>query len=121
MRVIVRGSAAWSHPGDIYEALTRLYLQHGPFVLVHGSGATGVDEAAHHWFRVVGRDLGCFEVAKPADFEKHGKHARSIRDREMVKAGADAALVFSSIGDEEAQQVVDLSKEAGIPVTEFTG
>lgn len=119
--MIVRGSAAWSHPGDVYEALTRLYLQHGAFVLVHGGGGTGVDEAAHHWFRVAGRDLGCYEAAKPADFESHGKRARSIRDKGMVKTGADLALVFSSVGDEEARQVIDLSKEAGIPVQEFTG
>lgn len=121
MRVIVRGSAAWSHPGDVYEALTRLYLQHGAFVLVHGGGGTGVDDATHHWFKVVGRDLGCYEAAKPADFDRHGKHARSIRDKAMVEIGADLALVFSVAGDEEAQQVVDLCKEAGIVVQEFTG
>lgn len=119
MRVIVRGSAGWRHPGDVYEELTRLYLQHGCFVLVHGGGGTGVDDAAQHWMRVAGRDLGCLEVVKPADFEQHGRHARSIRDRELIATGADMALVFASPGDEEAQQVIDLAKAEGIPVQEY--
>ncbi|MFF4019981.1 SLOG family protein [Streptomyces sp. NPDC001843] len=116
----MRGSTAWQHAGEVYEELTRLYLQHGPFVLVHGGGGTGVDAAAHHWARVAGRDLGCLEVRHPANFAEHGKRARPVRDKELVKAGADLALIFSLPGDEEAQQVVDLAKEEGIPVQEIT-
>ncbi|WP_327719861.1 DUF2493 domain-containing protein [Streptomyces sp. NBC_00490] len=119
MRVIVRGSATWTDRGAVFETLNRLYLQHGPFVLVHGAGATGSDDAAHVWMQTAGRDLGCFEVPHPADFEKHGKAARSIRDKALTETGADLAVVFSTLGDEESKQVVDLATEAGIPVQEI--
>lgn len=121
MRVIVRGSANWADQGEVFESLNRLYLQRGPFVLVHGAGATGSDHAVQVWMQTAGQSLGCFEVPHPADFEQHGKHARSIRDKGLVDIGADLVLVFSTPGDEEAQQVVDLAKEAGIPVQEVTG
>lgn len=119
MRVLVRGSAAWCEQGEVFEALNRLYLQHGPFVLVHGAGATGSDNAAHVWMQTAGRDLGCLEVPHPANFEEYGKNARSVRDKRLVEAGADLALIFRRYGDEEAGYVADLAKEAGIPVQEI--
>lgn len=121
MRVLVRGSADWAEPGEVFEVLNRTYLQHGPFVLVHGGGATGTDNAARVWMKTAGRDLGCLEVVHPANFERDGKHARSVRDKRLVEAGADLALIFSTPGDEEARQVLDLVKEAGIQVQEVTG
>lgn len=96
--------------------LTRLYLQHQPFVLVHENSGIGVDAAAHHWYEVAGQELGCFEVKYPPDFEQFGDKARALKGAELVKTGADLVLAFPLFDDEETKHVMDLAKEAGIAV-----
>lgn len=127
MRVIVTGSRAWPDPLRVTRELTRLYLQHGPFVLVHGACATGADAAAHHWYEAAGQDLGCIEVKFKADWDAHrtatdphGRRAGPIRNKEMVKAGADMVLAFPLPGGKGTQGTIDLAREAGIPVQEIT-
>lgn len=116
MRVIVTGSRAWPDPVKVAHELNTLYLQHGPFVLVHGACATGADAAAARWYEVCGLDLGCTEVKYPAEWTKHGKGARSIRDREMVKTGADLTIAFPLFDDGDTKNTIDLAEAAGIQV-----
>jgi len=96
--------------------LNTLYLQHGPFVLVHGACATGADAAAHHWYETAGRDLGCTEVRCPADWDQYGKKAGPIRNREMVSKGADLVLAFPLFDGRGTQNTIELAEEAGITV-----
>ena len=127
MRVIVTGSRAWPDPVRVAHELTQLYLQHGPFVLVHGACATGADAAAHHWHEVCGEDLGCMEVKYRAEWEKHrtpedpqGRKAGPIRNAQMVKAGADLVLAFPLPGGKGTQGTIDLAEAAGIPLKVVT-
>lgn len=120
MRVIVTGSRAWPDPVRVAHELNTLYLQHGPFVLVHGACATGADAAAAHWLETAGSDLGCLEVTYPADWEKFGTRAGPIRNAQMVKAGADLVLAFPLPDGKGTQHTMDLAREAGIPVTEIS-
>lgn len=120
MRVIVTGSRAWPDPLKVTEELTRLYLQHGPFTLIHGDCATGADAAAHHWYEVAGQALGCIEVRYPADWEQYGKRAGPIRNEQMMKeAGADLVLAFPLFDSRGTRHTIDLAREAGIPVQEI--
>lgn len=119
MRVLVTGSRKWPYPLKVAHELNTLYLQHGPFVLVHGACATGADAAAHHWHEVAGEDLGCHEVRYPADWTKYGKRAGPIRNAEMVKAGADLVLAFPVSGGSGTQHTMELARGAGITVEEF--
>ena len=120
MRVIVTGSRAWPDPVRVAHELTQLYLQHGPFVLVHGACATGADAAAAHWMNCAGHDLGCYEIPYPADWEKFGKGAGPIRNAQMVKAGADLVLAFPLPGGKGTQGTIDLAEAAGIPLKVVT-
>jgi hypothetical protein len=116
MRVIVTGSRAWPDPLAVAHELNTLYLQHGPYVLVHGACATGADAAAAHWMEAAGRDLGVTEVRFPADWEQYGKRAGPLRNEQMVKAGADLVLAFPLPGGSGTQHTVSLARLAEIEV-----
>jgi len=119
VRVFVTGSSAWPDPLAVGQELTKLYLQHGPYVLVHEGGGIGVDAAAHTWQEWAGKELGCFEVRHPADYEHHGRGARVRKGAELVATGADLVVAFSLFADEETRQIVGLAEEAGINVREI--
>ena len=116
MRIIVTGSPHWTEPRAVTGELARLYLQHGPYVLVHKAGGTGVDAATHEFQEVAGEALGIFEVRHPADYETHGKDARVRKGAELVQKGADLLVAFQLFDDEDTAQIVKLAEEAGIPV-----
>jgi hypothetical protein len=118
VKVIVTGSKAWPRPHKVHFELGMLFCQEGPFELIHGSRSTGADAAAHHWFEVAGRTLGCIETRWPASWGT-GKGAAAARDARMVSAGADLALAFPLPTDPESQAAIKLAREAGIPVKEF--
>lgn len=120
MRVLVTGSRAWPDPVRVAHELNTLYLQHGPFTLIHGACATGADAAAAHWYEVAGQDLGCIEVRYPADWEQYGRRAGPIRNERMVKeARADLALAFPLPGGKGTQHTMELARAAGIEIKEF--
>lgn len=120
MRVIVTGSRAWPDPVRVAHELTTLYLQHGPFTLIHGDCATGADAAAHHWYEVAGEDLGCIEIKYPAAWETYGKRAGPMRNAKMVnEARADLVLAFPLPDGTGTQHTIELARAAGIPVQEF--
>lgn len=116
MRVIVTGSRKWADPVTVAHELNTLYLQHGPFVLVHGACATGADAAAHHWYETAGADLGCTEVRYPADWDQYKDKAGPIRNKEMVSKGADLCLAFPLPDGTGTQHTMDLAEAAGITV-----
>lgn len=124
MRVIVTGSRAWPDPVRVAHELNQLYLQHGPFVLVHGACATGADAAAAHWYEVCGQDLGCIEIRYKAEWDKyrtatdpHGRRAGPIRNEKMVKeASADLVLAFPLFDSRDTTHTIELAEAAGIPV-----
>lgn len=116
MRVIVTGSRAWPDPVRVAHELNTLYLQHGPFTLIHGACATGADEAAHQWCVTAGHDLGVTEIKYHAQWAEFGKRAGPIRNEKMVKAGADLVLAFPLFDSRGTKHTIELAEAAGIPV-----
>lgn len=117
MRVIVTGSRAWPDPVRVAHELNQLYLQHGPYTLIHGACATGADAAAHHWYEITGADLGVIEIKYPAAWEAYGKRAGPMRNEKMVKeAGADLVLAFPLFDSRGTKHTIELAEAAGIPV-----
>ncbi|MEW2498392.1 SLOG family protein [Streptomyces nodosus] len=119
MRVIVCGSRKWPDPVKVGHELTQLCVRLGPFQLIHGDCATGADAAAHHWFEIAGRDLGCIEHRYPAEWDKHGKAAGPMRNKKMVEAGADLVLAFLHGPSNGTRNTISLAAEAGIEVWRF--
>jgi hypothetical protein len=121
VRVIVTGSRAWPDPVRVAHELNQLYLQHGPFTLIHGACATGADAAAHHWFETAGYDLGVIEIKYPADWGQFGKRAGPIRNEKMVKeAGAELVLAFPLFDSRGTNHTIGLAEAAGITVKKVT-
>lgn len=118
MRVIVTGSRKWQG-GAVYEALWGVYHEHGAFHLMHGACSTGADAHAHHWFDMVGEELGCTEEQFHAAWETRGKAAGPERNRRMVEAGADLVLAFPLPEGSGTQHTMRLAREAGIEVREY--
>lgn len=114
MRVIMTGSRKWADGPAVYAALSGVFLEHGPFVLVHGACATGADNYAHAWFIGMGGALGIVEVPYRAKWEEHGRAAGPIRNKEMVDAGADLVLAFPLPTGSGTQHTIQLAREAGI-------
>lgn len=118
--MIVTGSRAFPDPVRVAHELTTLYLQHGPFTLIHGACATGADAAAHHWYETAGADLGVIEIRYPAAWEVYGRRAGPLRNQKMVKeARADLVLAFLHGTSNGTRHTISLAAEAGIEVRRF--
>lgn len=115
--MLVTGSRAFPDPVRVAHELTQLYLQHGPYTLIHGACATGADAAAHHWYETAGADLGVIEIRYPADWAQFGKRAGPIRNEKMVKEAApDLVVAFPLFDSRGTWHTIGLAEEAGIPV-----
>lgn len=89
-RVIICGSRTWT---DV-EAIRALLKTLPPdTVIIHGA-APGADTIAGHEAHALG-----FEVeAHPADWERRGRAAGPIRNREMLDSGVDRVYAFRTDG-----------------------
>lgn len=117
MRVLVTGGRRRSDYQTVWDALSGLLDEHGPFVLVHGACPVGADWWAHLW-AVAHPD--CTEVRYPAQWIKDDgevdRGAGFKRNAEMVAKGADLVLAFPHPAGRGTQHTVDLAEKAGIPV-----
>lgn len=88
MRVIVAGGRKWPVTQELIDFVAENLAEMGAKVVVHGD-ATGADQLG----RFAGEALGLPVVATPALWDRHGKCAGRIRNREMAEK-ADALLVL---------------------------
>lgn len=88
MIVVVSGTRSWRYPDFVRLVLNASYVKWGVFVLYHGDcrdrqgRLQGADRHADEW----GRGTPGIDVRPhPADWDRHGKAAGPIRNREMIK------------------------------------
>lgn len=82
-------------------------------MIVHGD-ATGIDES----FATAAKGLGVAVEAHPADWDRLGKRAGSIRNGKLIRAGAGLCIavhcfLMNSMGTKDCARQ---SIEAGIPI-----
>lgn len=88
MRLIIAGSR--HYPAGKADELVAKAMQHVPRPAVVLCGcATGIDEAGERWAAANGIPV----ERHPADWEKHGRAAGPLRNREMAEA-ADALVLI---------------------------
>lgn len=111
-RVIVCGSRRWHDRDLIALVLSGLMIERGwnP-VIVHGA-CRGADRIADE---EAGK-LGFLTDPHPADWDKHGKAAGPIRNREMAQLGADLCIAFGPTPGSGTKDMVDRAAKHGIPV-----
>lgn len=119
-RVLVTGSRDWTLWMTLEVALeveyTLAQAEGRRLVVVHG-GARGADAMAETWAMRKGH--GVVVERHPARWRMGGvynPYAGLVRNREMVKAGADVCLAFIRSGSRGASHCARLAEEAGIPV-----
>lgn len=118
MRILVCGSR---HFNDFYLA-SNILLEHftgGPgFTLIHGD-AKGADRLServirHYFYKL--DDLVSIE-RYPADWEKHGKAAGHIRNKQMLDEGKpDLVIAFLAKDSKGTKNMIDQATKAGVPV-----
>ena len=92
---------------------TETWLPPRDLVIISGA-AKGVDTIAIDW--AVVNFTQCEEY--PADWDKYGKAAGIIRNKQMLEKGKPD-LVIAFPGGKGTHNMVELAKKEGIPVKEF--
>ncbi len=107
MRVLVCGSRNWTNA-----ALISTYLQNiGATLIIHGN-ARGAD-------RLAGQSASQLNIpveVYPADWDRYGKRAGFIRNREMLEEGKpDLVLAFWDGYSNGTRNMIELAEGAKIP------
>lgn len=118
MRVLVCGSRTWEN----YSAIkNRLALFADDTVIVHGA-ARGADEMAAKAALELGlaidlpptfaNPLGGY----PAEWERYGKRAGYIRNRQMIDSGVGLVIAFWRGESPGTASTIDLAQRCDLPV-----
>lgn len=109
MRVLVCGSREFDSWPRMANELSNLIRK--PSVIIHGDAA-GADRLAGLWARR--NDVK--EEAYPADWDKHGKAAGPIRNKQMLDEGKpDYIIAFLSQNSKGTKNMIDQAKKARVP------
>ena len=87
-KVIVAGDRRYTDVSHIKEVMNAYWKLYGPYEVISGT-AKGVDTTAENIATAAGIKVYRF----PADWDKHGKAAGPIRNKQMAEAG-DALIAF---------------------------
>ena len=112
MRVLVCGGRDYSDVDRVYEELDAIFLEEDAVEIIHGC-ARGADAIAAMWADERGVPVHAF----PADWDKHGRSAGPIRNRQMLAEGKpDLVLAFP--GGRGTANMIAQAKAAGVDVFE---
>lgn len=107
--IIVCGGRHFNDEKFVFSSLNKVNRKYGISLLIHG-GASGADLIAEKW----AIENGIKFQSYPADWEKYGRAAGPIRNREMLKALPDGVVAFE--GGRGTQDMIKKSIAANIPV-----
>lgn len=114
LRVIVCGSLYYPDKALVWEHLSRLNEQRGPFALLCSEPVTGVAELARSWAKE--NDVPSHNAFGNPD--KFGAAADRIRRTHMI-ASVQPNLVIAFPGGPETTDLVTKARAAGIEVIEI--
>lgn len=116
MRLLITGSRDWTDRVTIMQQLLDVARDYGDeVVLVSGACPTGADKICEDMARVFGWTV----EQHPADWETHGKAAGPLRNKQMVRLGADLCLAFIKDNSRGASHCADLAEKANIRTVRF--
>ena len=110
MRVLVCGGRDFGDQAMLGHALDTLHKQQDISVIIEGD-ARGADRMAGHW----ARKNYIADSKFPADWDKHGKSAGSIRNHQMLEQGKPD-LVVAFPGGRGTRHMVSLALGASVDV-----
>lgn len=108
LRVLVCGSRTFND----YELLNGELNEYRFKEIIHGA-ARGADTLAGKYAEQYGIDVRAF----PALWDKHGRSAGAIRNKQMLVEGKpDLVIAFRGPNSKGTQNMIDQSKKAGVEV-----
>lgn len=111
MIVLVCGSRTWEDVWTIQDALCGLQVEHdADLEIIHG-GANGADRFADE----ICRDYGIRQRVFRPNWNKYGKRAGIVRNRQMLDEEPDLVLAFTN-GTAGTQYTIDSARGREIPV-----
>lgn len=109
-RVLVCGGRDFSDWSRLVDVLDDLHANRDFTTLIEG-GAKGADTMAYSWAGANKVEVLTF----PADWERHGRGAGPIRNRQMLEEGRPD-LVVAFPGGRGTASMVSLATDAGVEV-----
>lgn len=113
LKVIVAGTRTFSS-GSNYFALKEVMKKHNFIsqeVEIVSGGCRGADALGERWAREYGKPIKLF----PADWDKYGRKAGFIRNKEMAEYG-DCLVAFWDGTSRGTKMMIDLAKAYGLKV-----
>lgn len=115
MIVLVTGSRDWDDADTIESAILSFTYKYGRAnTIIHG-GASGADKISGS----IALALGYGERVYRADWNKYGKRAGYIRNKQMVDLRPDICLAFIRNNSRGATMCARLAEDAGIPTVYY--
>lgn len=119
MKILVCGGREYRDTKRMWSVLSNLILERYPFggwpdtsyFTIIGGEARGADSMAKNF----AEDMGCKYIGFPADWNKHGKAAGPIRNKQMLAEG-EPDLVVAFPGGSGTAHMVRIAVAAGIEV-----
>lgn len=113
MRILVTGSRDWTDAQRIADVLAT--VKPGPVTLVSGACPTGADAMAERY----AERRGWTVERHPAEWNKWGRRAGYVRNRQMVDLGADYCVAFIKASSRGATMTARMAEDAGIRTVRF--
>lgn len=115
-RLLVSGSREWDMP-EVLRMVIYNYWHKSTrnFIVVHGDCPKGADRMARDFCDKVGISQELY----PADWNKYGKAAGYIRNKQMVDTNPDMGVFFIRGESRGTRGCLRLTKEAGIPYVAY--
>lgn len=110
MRVLVCGGRDYADMDRMDTALNALHAETPISLLIHGA-ARGADSMAADWAEYEGIPTKAF----PADWEKHGRSAGHIRNKQMRDVGRPEVVVAFP-GGKGTASMIELAQEKNIRI-----
>lgn len=110
MKVLVCGGRDYTNTQKLYSILDEIHRETPVDLIIEGD-ARGADRMAGYWAKKNKVDLKLF----PADWEKHGKGAGHIRNRQMLEEG-QPDLIVAFPGGQGTANMKSLAKYLGYTV-----
>lgn len=120
MRVIVCGSRNWEDRKAIRDKIAALVESYGKGIMIVHGGARGAD-------RIAGQEAekaGLRVEEHPARWDRYGRAAGPIRNREMAEADVDLCVAFlqdtPDAPSSGTRNMIEQAQKVGIPVEIIT-
>lgn len=112
MRVLVCGGRNYADTEKMYAFMDRIHKDLNITTVIEGD-ARGADRMAGYWARKNKID----NLKFPADWDKHGRAAGLLRNKQMLEKGKPD-LVIAFPGGRGTANMVFIAREAGVEVVE---